>query len=336
MRFAEPKFALLLLFLPVLVGLVLWFFRRRKKNLNRYADSNLIPIIAPYISSRKEKLKYTLKILIFCLLVLALAEPQWGMKEEEVRMRGINVMILADVSASMLAEDIKPNRLEREKRKIKDLVKILAGDRVGLIAFAGRSFLLAPLTVDYGTLDRYIDDLGPETIPVKGTDLAGALQLAIRSFPEKEEGKAIILFTDGEDHSEKIPELLKIIKKEGIQLYIMGIGTPEGAPIPDIQGGFKTDRRGQQVHSSLKEEFLKNLALESNGAYVRTVTGDEDLEELYLKGLRQNLTPENLKVTHKRVWENRFYWPLGLAFFFFVLERLIPEGGKEKEEFSLT
>jgi len=258
-------------------------------------------------------------------------EPQWGMREEEVKMRGINLMILADVSSSMMAQDIKPDRLQREKREIRDLLNMLKGDRVGLIAFAGRSFLLSPLTNDYGTMVRYVDDLGPETIPVNGTDLAGALQLAMKSFPKEDETKAILIFTDGEDHSQKLPKILKELKNRDIMVFILGIGTPEGAPIPEPGGGFKSTLEGEMVVSKLNEASLKKLALGSGGAYARTVTGDEDLNELYLKGVRGVLTPDDLRVTRKKVWESRFYWPLGFAIFLLLLERLIPSGRRQKE-----
>lgn len=146
----------------------------------------------------------------------------------------------------------------------------------------------------------------------------------------------MILFTDGEDHSAQMEAVLKEIKAKDIRLFVMGIGTPAGAPIPEGRGGFKMGPLGEKVTTKLEEDFLKNLALRSRGAYVRTVTGDEDLEELYLKGMRSALTPEDLKISIKRVWENRFYWPLGIALILLILERLIPEGGKVPREYSLN
>lgn len=326
MRFAHPFYFFLFLLLPVLIGLFVWLAVRQKKAWNDLADKDFKARILPGYSSSRWKGKIVLKILVFVFLVLALMEPQWGTREEEVKMRGVNIMVLVDVSDSMLAQDLNPSRLEREKRKIRDLLKMLGGDRVGLIAFAGRSFLLSPLTVDYGTLERYIDDLGPETIPVKGTDLAGALSLALHSFPKGEEAKAIIVFTDGEDHSKKMAQVLKSLEEQDIKVFILGIGTPAGAPIPEPGGGFKSTSQGETVVSKLKEGFLKDLALKTGGAYARTVSSDNDLEELYLKGIRGVLNPSDLRVTKKKVWESRFYWPLGIALFFLFMERLIPEG----------
>jgi len=327
MRFANPEYLLLLLLVPILVGLFLVLSYQQRRAWEVLADPSFKQRIVPGYSPGRRKIKFFLKILALLFLILSLMGPQWGSHEEEVRMRGVNIMLLVDVSDSMLAQDLQPSRLERERRKLKDLLKMLSGDRVGLVAFAGRSFLLSPLTADYGTLDRYIDDLSPETIPVKGTDLAGALSLALKSLPEGDEGKAIVLLTDGEDHSEKMEKVLQEIKSRNIKLFVLGVGTPEGAPIPEKGGGFKSTQVGEMVVSKLKEGFLKDLALETEGAYARTVSSDNDLQELYVKGIRGVMDPSDLRVTRKKVWENRFYWPLAFALFFLLLERVIPEGG---------
>lgn len=332
MRFGHPDYLFLFLLLPVLVGLMLWQTYQQRRSWRRLADTGLQEKIMPAYSPFRKGVKNFLKILVFVFLVLSLMEPQWGMKEEEVKLRGVNIILLADVSSSMLAQDIKPSRLQREKRKVRDLLQMLSGDRIGLIAFAGRSFLLSPLTADYGTLERYIEELGPETIPVQGTDVAGAIQLALRALPEGDEaGKAILLFTDGEDHGEQMAKIQKELQERKVRVFILGIGTPEGAPVPDPAGGFKSNLEGGTVVSKLEEGFLQKLALETGGAYVRTVTGDEDLKELYLKGIRGVLSPTDLRVTKKKIWESRFYWPLSIALFFLLVERLIPEGRRQRK-----
>ncbi len=330
MRIAHPYWALLLLLAPILIGILTWHRYRQRKIWEKFADWDMRPRLLPLANAFRPTLKLILKALAFLLIVISLMEPQWGQREEEVKMRGINVMLLVDVSHSMLAQDLQPNRLELEKRKVRDLIRLLKGDRVGLVAFAGRSFLLSPLTVDYGTLDRYVDELGPETIPVPGTDLAGALHLALKSFPPGEDGKAILIFTDGEDHSEKMKDLITELKAKGTPVFILGIGTPQGAPVPEPAGGFKSDDSGQTVISQLGEEYLKELALKTNGAYVRAISSDDDLKELYLNGIRKAVNPEELSVSHRKVWESRFYWPLGAAVFLISLERSIPRAKRRR------
>lgn len=324
MRFEHPFWALLFLLFPLGVGLVALFRYWQRRQWEKFADWELRPRLLPASSPLLRNLKLIFQALALAMIVLALMGPQWGQREEEVKMRGINVMLLVDVSHSMLAGDLQPNRLAVEKRKVRDLIKILKGDRVGLVAFAGRSFLLSPLTIDYGTLNRYVDELGPETIPVPGTDLAGALQLALKSFPEGNEGRAILIFTDGEDHSEKMKAMLGKLEEEKIPVFVLGIGTPKGAPVPEPNGGFKKDSSGATVISRLGEDFLKDMALETDGAYVRAIGSDDDLKELYLKGIRQAINPDELSVSHRKIWENRFYWPLGVALALLTVERLIP------------
>ncbi|MDX1386944.1 MAG: VWA domain-containing protein [bacterium] len=333
MRFAHPEFIILILLLPAFIGLYVLRRWQQNRSWEHFAESGFKERLLPRYSAGRLRFKLILKCLVMVFVVLALMEPQWGTREEEVQMRGINLMLLVDVSQSMMAGDVKPNRLEREKLKVRDLLRMVSGDRLGIIAFAGRSFLLSPLTVDYGTLERYVDELGPETIPVPGTDLAGAIKLALRSFPEGKEGRAIMIFTDGEDHSQKMKEMEEKLKAEGVKLFVLGIGTPEGAPVPEPGGGFKTDSRGKTVISKLGEDFLKNLALETGGAYARAVSSDSDLKELYVKGVRGALTPTDLRVTKKKVWESRFYWPLGIALSFWLLERTVPDGRRKKRKY---
>ncbi len=331
MRFNHPDLVFLFFLVPLLLAVLFYQAYRRKKAWQALADeplrANLMPQRAPW----RIAVKSGLKVLALVFMILALMEPQWGMKEEEVTLKGADLMLVLDVSNSMLAQDLKPSRMERMKRKLRDLLQMLAGDRVGLIAFAGRSFLLSPLTIDYGTLEMFVDELSPNTIPVQGTDLSGALSLAIKAMSDKESAKAILVFSDGEDFSEKLDKMIETLKEKKIKVFALGFGTPEGAPIPEPGGGFKTNPEGEMVVSKLKEEALKELALETGGAYVRTVSGDEDLRQLYVKGVRGALELSELKAARKQVWESRFYWPLGIALAFLALERLISESRRSKK-----
>jgi len=336
MRFNHPDFVFLFFLVPLLLALLFYQGSRRRKAWQAFADPELQGRLMPNRSPWRLLLKNTLKVLALCFLILALMEPQWGMKEEEVTMKGADLMLLMDVSNSMLAQDIKPSRLERMKRKLRDLIQILAGDRVGLIAFAGRSFLLSPLTIDYGTLEMFVDELSTQTIPVQGTDLSGALSLAIKAMNDKDSAKAIMVFSDGEDFSEKLDKMIEVLKEKKIKVFTLGFGTPEGAPLPESGGGFKTNSDGQMVVSKLKEEALKDLALQTGGAYVRAVTSDEDLKQLYVKGVRGALDLSELKAARKQVWESRFYWPLGIAFAFLLLERLISDSKRLKKKLNFA
>ncbi len=334
MRFGHPDAVFLFFLLPIFIGLLWWMARQRRKAFQRLADARLRSQIMPTVSPARARVKEVLLGLVFIFLVLAIMEPQWGMREEEVRMRGVDMVVAVDVSNSMLAQDVQPSRLERAKRKVRDLFSMLAGDRVGLIAFAGRSFLLSPLTVDYGTLELFVDELNTENIPVQGTDIAGALSLALKAMSDPDSEKAVLLITDGEDHSERLTKVLETVREKKLRLFVLGVGTPEGAPVPEKQGGFKKDSEGQMVVSKLAEPFLQDLALSTGGVYVRGVTGDEDLRELYLRGIREVMEAGELKVSRRKVWETRFYWPLSIALFFLLLERLIPPARKDTEVVS--
>ncbi len=333
MRFHHAEWGFLFALLPLFLALKFWSAWKRKKNWDGFADLHLRNRLLPGNSPFRHRSKAILQSLALIFLVLALMEPQWGTREEEVRTRGIHLIVAVDVSDSMLAEDIKPSRMARARYKLQDLLPMLRGDRVGLVAFAGRSFLLSPLTSDYGTLKRYIEELTTTTIPVAGTDLAGALTLAIKSLPQdKDQAKAILILSDGEDHSERLENVIRELQKNKIRVFSLGMGTLEGAPIPEASGGFKKNLEGEMVVSKLKEDSLKDLSLRTEGAYARAVRGDEDLKALYLKGIRGVMDPNELQVTHKKVWESRFYWPLSIALFLLAADALIAPGRPKKTQ----
>jgi Ca-activated chloride channel family protein len=225
----------------------------------------------------------------------------------------------------MLAEDIKPSRLERAKRKVYDLSQMLEGDRIGLIAFAGTSFVQCPLTLDYGAFKIFLDYLNPDLIPVPGTAIGDAIRTSIKSFNKQERtSKALILITDGEDHESKPLEAAEEAKKEGIRIFTIGVGQEGGAPIPmgDGSGGFKKDERGEMILSKLDETTLQKIAIETGGSYARSVTGDMDLNKIYKEDIRGTIEKKELRSTRKKRWEERFQWfvfagivLLGIEFF---------------------
>ena len=255
-------------------------------------------------------------------------QPRWGFQWEDIKRQGIDIMVAIDVSQSMLAEDIKPSRLERAKRKVYDLCRMLEGDRIGLIAFAGTSFVQCPLTLDYGAFKIFLDYLEPDLIPVPGTAIGQAIRAAINSFSRRERtSKALIIITDGEDHEGNPLEAAQEAKKEGIRIFTIGVGQEGGAPIPmkDGSGGFKKDERGELVLSRLDEAALQKIALETGGSYVRSVTGDLDLNKIYQEDIRGTIEKKELLSTRKKRWEERFQWFLFAAILLLGIEFFMRE-----------
>ncbi len=330
MQWGDTQYLLFLLLIPILVGLLIFLFKIRKKSIERFCDPQFIQTLAPLWSPSRLVLKQIFLVLTFVFLILCLAEPKWGYHFEEVIRKGNDLFLIVDLSNSMLAEDLKPNRLERAKRKIRDLLKMANGDRIGMIVFAGRSILICPLTLDYQAVEQFLNDLSPDLIPIQGTDLSGAFKLAMNNFRDPKSSKALIVLSDGEDHSDELESTVNSLKEKKIPLYILGFGTPEGAPVPlpKGEGGFKRDRSGNIVISKLEEQTLAEIAKKSGGVYIRSVTNDEDLNELYVKDLKGALKGNEIKSGKKRVYESRFQWPLGFAFLVLLIELSIGENRK--------
>lgn len=327
MKWGNLSYLFWLCLIPVFIFLFGWIYYQRKKILENFSDPVFWQKLMPISKPGRKIVKQFLWLLAFLSFVLALAEPKWGYHFEDVVRKGVDLFLLVDVSNSMMAEDIKPNRLERAQRKIYDLLKMSRGDRIGLIIFAGRAVVLCPLTLDYQAIHQFLETLSPELIPIQGTDLSGAIALALKSFKDPKSQKALIAFTDGEDQNPDFPKLIASLKEQKIPLYILGFGTPEGAPLPlpKGEGGFKRDDAGNLVISKLAEKSLMNLALETGGEYVRSVTSDDDLNELYAKGLKGAMSGSEIKASKKRVYESRFQWPLGFGFLFLFLSYLLSE-----------
>ena len=241
--------------------------------------------------------------------ITALAQPRWGFQWEEVPHRGVDIILALDVSRSMLAEDIPPNRLTRAKREIIDLLQLVEGDRVGLVAFAGISFLQSPMTLDYSAIQLFLDGLDTDLIPVQGTAIGHALQTSIDAFTQTpHDARAVILITDGEDHSGNFQGIAEMAVQAGVKLYIIGIGQAEGAPVPNTEGGFLKNQQGELVLSKLNEKALQQLALATGGSYVQSITGDLDLEKIYWQDIRGSLHSQELQSTRRRIWNEIFQW----------------------------
>lgn len=325
MRLNHPGELVWILLSLVILFLIALRIGKVRKRLSLFANAEVIKTVLPNYRSGVLFSSGVIFFFVTLFLVFTLMEPQWGSKEEMVKKRGIDLILMVDLSQSMMASDLKPNRLERQKRKIIDLIEMLKGDRVALIFFAGKSILQIPFTTDYHLLKGFITDLSTDKIAVQGTDFAGALSLALHLFNQEKQkrSQAILLFTDGEDHNEETKKSLEKLKERGIRLYIVGLGTLEGAPVPDPNGGFKRDKQNQIIISKLNEKLLQDMAVASKGAYVRSMVSNEDIAELYLKGIRKSLSKSDFASQNKILWISRYRYPLFIACLLLSLERVL-------------
>jgi len=318
-----------LLPLLLITGLML---KRRTQRLARMAERGLWPTMLPGYSPKRQRIKNLLRIMVLALGVLALARPQWGFKWEEVKQRGLSIIVALDTSKSMLAQDIKPNRLQQAKWGVRDLLNELRGDRIGLVAFAGDAFLQCPVTVDYAAFLMMLDDVYAGIVPLGGTDLFQALETAVESFEKSEESQAdkvIILISDGEGHTGNPLALLPKLKEENIRVFAIGVGTKEGELI-QTSDGFVKDKAGNVVKSSLNESMLERIAFETDGFYVRSAPGDFGLERVYQQGISE-LQREEREARMSKNWIERFQWFVGTALLLLLIEagiRPVKRGGR--------
>jgi Ca-activated chloride channel family protein len=335
LRIGEPRALWLLWLVPVLAAFAAFTVMRRAELTRRLVAAELISRLVPGASPGRLWLKSSLLLVAVAALVLALAQPRYGFAWEEVRRRGVDLVVAFDLSDSMLVADDAAgsgvSRLERAKRKLNDLTGMLEGDRVGLVAFAGAAFVECPLTLDYGAFLGFVDALEPGLISAKGTSLADAVRASLRAFDGgTAESRAILLVTDGEDTVGEAAEVTELAKSQGVRVYALGVGRPEGAPIPRSDGSFRRDSRGELVLSKLDERGLEALALGTGGAYVRSVTGDADLDTLYHRNIKRAVADRELESQRRQRWHERYQWLVGLALALLVAELFLPERVRRK------
>lgn len=329
MKFANISYFHLFWLLLAMAGFYIYIFKNHQKLLARWGDLPLVAKLISRVSFGKRRLKVILLLTAIFFIIITLAQPQWGYHWEELKRKGIDIVIALDASKSMLADDIKPDRLSAAKLELSDLLKVLQGDRIGLVAFAGTSFLQCPLTLDYGAFKLFLDNIDTDIIPQPGTDIGGAIRKAIGAFgKESKKHRAVILITDGEDHSGVLETATQEAKIEAIPIYVIGIGSREGTPIPIIdEGGNKTylkDKNGNIVLSKLDDLGLKKTALTTGGAYIDAGSGTMALDKIYTERIRK-LEKKELESAKRKIYENRFQWPLLIAFMLLVLEGIISE-----------
>ncbi len=332
MKFGEPQILwLMAATVPALVLFFHWSWRKRTRLIGQFVQSRLLASLTVGVSARRLKLRLAALVLAVSSLFVSLARPQWGFQLEEVKQRGLDILVAIDTSRSMLATDIKPNRLGRAKLAALDLLKIAKNDRLGLIAFAGSAFLHCPLTLDEEAFRQSLAALDVGIIPQGGTALSEAIQTARAAF--KNEGDnfhVLVLITDGEDHEEGALDLAKQAIKEGIKIFTIGVGTPSGELLPstDEQGhkGFVKDDQGNVVKSRLNELLLQQIATSTEAFYL-PLQATKTMETLYQRGLAPLPKSEISTKLARRHFE-RYQWPLGLAIGLLVFEMFFPEHKK--------
>jgi len=336
MNYANPNYMTIILAPAILILIFyMWASRRRSRMLEKFADKALIASIAPSMSKARRAVKVSLVLAGAVLMLVALARPQWGFVWQEVKRTGLDMMIAIDVSKSMLANDVKPNRLERSKFAVKDLIKKLDGDRIGLIAFAGTSFLQCPLTIDYNGFLLSLDDLSTFTIPRGGTSISSAIREAMQAFSKnttdtvkEKKYRVLIIVTDGEDFEGDALIAAKEASEAGIKIFCVGVGTPEGELIPLSEGyvsrEYLTDKSGQAVKTSLNENILKEIAISTGGSYVRATQGDFGLVLLYEKSISR-LEKRDIEAKMRKNYQERFQYFLGGAVLLLLAEMLLSE-----------
>ncbi len=329
MRFARPDLLYLLWIIPALILFYFWAGRGRRRVMEYFARNDLLPELTGRVHPGRRRLKTILLAAAVSLLLVTLLRPQWNFQWEEVKRKGLDILIAVDTSRSMLAEDVKPNRLERSKLALRDLVGKLEGDRIGLIAFAGSAFIQCPLTIDYHGFLLALDDLGAESIPRGGTSIAAAIREALRGYEGgQKKYQVLILITDGEDHEGDPLKAAEEAREAGIKIFCVGIGTGEGELIPviDESGGreFVKDREGNVVKTRLDESVLEKIALATGGTYVRARGTEFGLEMIYREKLAKMEKRELTSKMRKR-YREQFQYPLALAILLLLLEPLITE-----------
>lgn len=317
-RFAHDEYLYALLVLPLFVLLFLWAVRARRKALEQFGTPQLLRTLMPAAGTHKRGLKFFMAVLALGLLILGVANPQIGTKLEEVKREGVDIIIALDVSNSMKAEDIKPNRLESARQEISRMLDKLQNDRVGLVVFGGDSYLQLPLTTDYSAARLVLSTIDVDVVPVPGTAIGSALRMAMKSFVgEEQKYKVIILITDGENHEDDAIAAATEASKEGIVIHTIGMGSREGAPIPlyqdNVQVGFKKNADGEVVLTKLDEQILQQIADLAGGRYILATNQQSELDLIF----------KSIETMEKREFGSRIFTEYEDRYQFLLLPALI-------------
>jgi len=326
-RFAHIEYLYLLILIPVLALVFAFLFSQRKNALKRFGNMEVMGSLMPSVSFSRPVLKSVLVLFVLASLVFGIARPQFGSKLREIKREGVEIIIALDVSNSMMAEDIKPNRLERAKQAIARLVDRLVNDKIGLIVFAGDAYTQVPITTDYVSVKLFLNTISTEIVPKQGTAIGSAIELGMKSFTQQEEtSKALIIITDGENHEDDAIEMARQALEKGITVHTVGIGLPQGAPIPVYSGGQKTyreDNQGQTVISKLDETMLRRISNAGDGVYIRSTDTRVGLDKLFDEINKMEKQEMESKVYSD--YDERFQYVFGIGLFLLLLEFIILE-----------
>jgi Ca-activated chloride channel family protein len=333
LHFAHIEFLWGLALVPVLIIMFIWVSRWKRKALAKFGDKNVVKLMMPEVSLSKPYLKFTLFIIGFTFLLIAAADPQVGSKMEEVKRKGADIMILLDVSNSMLSQDLAPNRLENAKQAISQLIDNMHDDRIGIIVFAGQAYVQLPITTDYSAAKLFLNTINTDMVPTQGTAIGAAIDMGMQSFDFKDgTGKAMIIMTDGENHEDDAVAAAAKAKDKDVMINVVGIGSAEGAPIPIIkdgkQAGFHTDSAGKVVVSKLDENMGKEIAAAGGGVYVRATNANSGLNIIMDQMAKMDRKQYDAKSF--RDFEDRFQVLLALALILLVVEFFISNRRSER------
>ena len=328
-RFGTSEMLIAYLLIPALVALAWWAHTRRRRDLARFGDGPMVDRLTATLSRRRQTAKTVLLVVTVALLVTALGRPQFGSRVETIRREGQDIVIALDLSASMVAEDIAPNRLQKAKFAIADLIAQLDGDRVGLVAFAGEAFVQSPLTLDYGAANLFLNAMNPDTISVQGTNLGQAIEVALDTFADTDRRhRVLVVVTDGEDHEGEVDGAVEQAREAGVRIFTIGIGSAEGVPIPEFDAagrpqGFTRSADGTVVTSRLDETTLRMVATRTGGTYYRASPGGTEmalLAEELAGGEGQEFEAEQVTL-----FDEQYQLFLGLALALLVAETLVSD-----------
>lgn len=332
MHWGAPEYLNLLLLMPVFIIFFIYAGINRRKRIERFGDPVLIERLSMSKSPAKDMARKILIVIAAGFLILALSRPQIGTKLTMIKRYGVDIIIAIDTSSSMLAQDIKPNRLEKAKLEISSFIDKLKGDRVGILTFAGDSFMQCPLTLDYGAAKMFLSIVEPGMMPRPGTAIGGAIKTAMKGFSKNErKNKVIVLLTDGEDHDTNPIEAASESKKEGVIIYAIGIGTKRGEPIPVIDqsgsiDGYKKDKSGEVVMTRLDEDMLQKIAIITGGKYYHSTADEFELDKIYDEINKMEKKELSSKLFTQ--YEDRFQYFLGIAFILLCIEFIIGDRKK--------
>jgi Ca-activated chloride channel homolog len=336
MRLEHPQVLwLAAVVIPALVGFLFWSWRVKQKLILQFVHARLLSSLTAGVSPAREKVRLALLVAAVAGILWALARPQWGFAWEEATQKGLDIMVAIDTSRSMLARDVLPNRLEKSKLAVIDLMRLAKSDRLGLVVFAGAAFLQAPLTLDEQAFQQAVDAVAVGVVPVGGTSLSSAIRTSLEAFEKDNDNhKVLVLFTDGEDHDADADTMaaVKEAAQAGMRIFTIGVGTPAGEllRVTDEEGNasFVKDDEGDVVKSHLNQTLLQQIATEANGFYL-PLQGADPMETLYARGLAP--LPKSEETTRlTRVYRERYHWFLGFAVICLIIEALLPESSRPR------